>query len=158
MHRHSPAVHFPLRLSAQLRAGWWGMLLIGAAVLLAWMYSGAGDAASYLWRWFMAVTVWILCAWCSHCALQRQPQGALHWSGATWSWINNVEQVHGLRGVPVVVLDMQWLLVLKFADARQQTQRFVLQRNWAPQAWGDMRRAVYSSAHLTQDASGRELF
>ena len=150
--RHSRPVGYPLLRSRQL--GWWlqGMLVVSGCALLAWGCWGAGHGAALWLRLGLAACLWLVCACCSRYVLRHQPEGTLHWSGTAWAWIGAETQVLPLQGEPLVVLDMQWLLVLTFVDAEQRAQRFVLQRDWAPQIWADLRRAVYSSAHSPQDA------
>ena len=58
---------------------------------------------------------------------------------------------------PVVVLDLQSLLVMALCIQRGRRQMVVLQRHWAPAAWGDLRRAVYSVAHPTPDAADNQM-
>lgn len=133
------------------------MVAVSGCALLAWGYWGAGHGSALWLRLGLALGLWLVCAGCSGYALHRQPQGAVQWSGRAWTWMGLEGQTRPLQGVPLVVLDMQWLLVLTFVDAEQRTQRFVLQRDWAPQIWADLRRAVYSSAHSPQDAARQAL-
>lgn len=133
------------------------MVAVSGSALLAWGCWGAGHGSALGLRLGLALGLWLVCLGCSRYALLRQPQGTLHWSGMAWTWMGLQGQTWPLQGVPLVVLDMQWLLVLTFVDAEQRTQRFVLQRDWAPPAWTDLRRAVYSSAHSPQDAAREAL-
>lgn len=148
--RHSPAVRYPLRRSRVLGCCWAGLLLLSGAVLLAWGCWGAGEGSARWLRWGVALLLWWVCMALGWQALRRQPLGGLYWNGAAWAW-ERADQTLILQ-TPVVVLDQQWLLVLILRDAQQQPQRFVLQRDWAPSAWADVRRAVYSSAHPSHAA------
>lgn len=152
--RHSPAVRYPLQRSRLLRWLWAWLALCSGTVLLAWFFSGAGYGQARWLRFGGAVLLWLLCTAGGWYALQRSPMGRLHWSGRAWT-LEGAGPPLALQGAPLVVLDMQWLLVLTFRDVQQQPQHLVLQRDWAPQAWADVRRAVYSSAHPPQDASSR---
>lgn len=154
--RHSPAVTYPLRRSRLVHGLWLLLMVSSAMVLLLWSWLGAGDGQAWWVRIGAAALVWLLCAGLGWTALQRQPLGALHWSGTAWAWQLN-GQSQPLTGVPVVLWDVQWLLVLGFIDERQRMQRLVLQRNWAPHSWADLRRAVYSSAHPPQNAASSEV-
>lgn len=150
--RHSPAVIYPLRHSEFLRILWAAVVICSALVLLFWSWQGAGFGHELWLRVGVSGLLWLLCAWLGWQVQQRFPQGALHWTGDCWQWEVN-GQVRPLPGVPVVILDLQRLLVLSFVDEHKRTQHFVLQRNWAPHAWMDLRRAVYSSANPPPDIS-----
>lgn len=150
--RHSPAVIYPLRHSEFLRILWAAVVICSALVLLFWSWQGAGFGHELWLRVGVSGLLWLLCAWLGWQVQQRFPKGALHWTGDCWQWEVN-GQVRPLPGVPVVILDLQRLLVLSFVDEHKRTQHFVLQRNWAPHAWMDLRRAVYSSANPPPDIS-----
>jgi len=150
--RHSPAVIYPLRHSELLRILWAAVVTCSALVLLFWSWQGAGFGHELWLRVGVSALLWLLCAWLGWQVQQRFPQGALHWTGGCWQWEVN-GQVRPLPGVPVVILDLQRLLVVGFVDEHKRTQHFVLQRNWAPHAWMDLRRAVYSSANPLPDIS-----
>ena len=150
--RHSPAVLYPLRHSRQLRILWAAVVVGSGLLLLLWSWQGAGVGHELWLRVGAAALLWLLCAVLGWQAQHRLPQGALHWSGCGWLWEIN-GQARPLQGVPVVILDLQRLLIVGFVDGHKRTQHFVLQRNWAPHAWMDLRRAVYSSAHPPQNSS-----
>ena len=152
--RHSPALQFPLQPSRFLHRLWWVWVFVSAGLLLAWGCLGAGFGLALGGRASLAAFLWVLCAGSAWYGLQRQPQGCLYWSGQAWTWEKQGFS-QALDGAPVVVLDLQWLLVLHWRDHQGRALRFVLQRDWAPQAWGDMRRAVYSFVHPMQDANYR---
>ncbi len=150
--RHSPAVLYPLRPSRLLRILWAAVVASSALVLFLWSLLGAGFGHELWLRVGVSALLWLLCAVLGWQALQQLPQGALQWSGGGWLWEVN-GQTRPLPGVPVVIFDLQWLLVLGFVGGHKRTQHFVLQRNWAPHAWMDLRRAVYSSVNPLQDIS-----
>lgn len=149
---HSPAVLYPLRHSGLLRILWAVVVAGSALILLLWSWQGAGFGHELWLRVGVSVLLWLLCAVLGWQVQQRLPRGALHWSGGRWLWEAN-GQVRPLAGVPVVILDLQRLLVVSFVDRHKRTQHFVLQRNWAPHAWMDLRRAVYSSVNPPPDIS-----
>lgn len=152
LQRQSPPVRYPLQRSRLLGGVFIGLALSSAAVLLAWGALGAGEGVERGLRVGLALAVWLVCTGGAGCAWQQQPLGVLYWSGLVWVWEYH-GQTRALQGPPVVVLDMQAVLVLTFRDVQQRPWRVVLQRDWAPPAWMDLRRAVYSSAHLPPDAS-----
>ena len=149
--RHSPAVRYPLQRSRVLRWIWLWMVVVAGVLLIAWIAFGAGHGSTWGWRAGMATVLWALCAGCGWQALQRQPAGSLSWNGRRWVWECETRS-RELEGAPRIVLDMQDLLVLNFSGG----SRFVLERTWAPQDWAQVRRAVYSSAHPTPDASTQQ--
>lgn len=150
--RHSPVVSFPLRHSKLLHCVWWLSLLASAGLLLMWWLLGGGMGLGLLVSILLSTVVWVVAAVVSKKALQHLPQGQLLWNGQHWVWERG-QQLLALQGSPVVMVDAQRLLVLAWRDGQGRTQRFVLQRHWAPQAWADLRRAVYSAAHPTPDAA-----
>lgn len=149
--RHSPAVRYTLQRSRVLRWTWLLAAAAGCVVLLAWAWLGAGYGYAWGWRVGIAAVLWVMCTGCGWQALQRQPAGSLHWNGHLWVWQSETHALE-LQGAPRIVLDVQGLLVLSFSSG----PRFVLERTWAPQVWAEVRRAVYSSAHPTQDASTQQ--
>lgn len=149
--RHSPAVSYPLH-SAHVLQMVWGLLVAGAAaVLVMWWGLGAGHGVQLWLRIGCSTALWLLCALTGWRFLAQMPQGTLQWDGNAWMWVQPAH-VEALQGSAVVTADLQWLLVLRFAGAAGGTRRFVVQRDWAPYLWLDLRRAVYSLAYPTQDA------
>lgn len=156
LERHSPPVQYPLLHSRFLHRLWCCGVLLSAGVLLAWVCMGAGYGQALWIRVGLASILWSLCASSAWYGLQRQPLGSLRWSSQAWTWEESNGLAQTLQGAPVVALDLQWLLVLSWKDGQGRRLRCVLQRDWAPQLWGDVRRAVYSSVHPTQDASHQQ--
>jgi len=156
LQRHSPAVSYPLQLSGWLK-GVWSLWALGSALaLLLWWWQGAGYGYRQVWVICVSALVYLIACAVSWHAVRRCPQGMLHSTGSGWEWKIGAGQSLSLKNSPLVILDMQSLLVIAFqvdANASTFTQRFVLQRNWAPDAWVDLRRAVYSSNDSTHDAA-----
>jgi hypothetical protein len=151
MSRTSPAVRYPVLVSGVLRALWWGITCTGLVATLAWAGYGAGSGSAQLLRGALALLVWAaLSAWAWH-AWRRMPVGQLSWDGMHWS-LETDGPTHRLHMAPTVVMDIQSVLVLVFRGTQGSTLQVVLQKNWQPGRWGDLRRAVYSSAHPPQDA------
>lgn len=151
LERHSPPVRYPLQRSRWLLRCWIGALVLSASVLLAWACWGAGFGTARVVRLGWVAVLWMLCVVVAWRALQRQPQGHLHWSGYGWVW-ETAQQSLPLIGAPVVVLDLQGLLVLRWVDGQGRRLRCVLEWDWAPQDWPGLRRAVYSSVYPAQNA------
>lgn len=150
--RHSAALRYPVQRSWWLRGLWWCLVLLGGGILIAWALAGSGDGVACWMRWGGGAGVWLLCASCAEYGVRCQPQGDLHWSGLGWVWESDGQSLP-LLGAPVVVLDLQSLLVLRWPGVERHRLCCVLQRDWSPHAWGDVRRAVYSSVHPPQDTS-----
>lgn len=146
--RHSPAVSYPLQRSPALYYLWLGAVVAGALVLAAWSLNGAGGEGRLWWSVAFSLGLWGVCSVCGWHALKVQPRGVLRWSGKAWSY-GCAGQTHYFSGSPTVVLDVQTLIVVCFIESNQGKQRLVLQREWAPAAWPDLRRALYSPVHPT---------
>lgn len=74
--RHSPAVHYPLQRPVLLWCIWKWVSVLSAALLLMWLWLGAGQGL--LLAALAAVVCWVLEVWAVHCSLLRLPQGHLH--------------------------------------------------------------------------------
>ncbi len=145
--RHSPAVHYPLQRPVLLWCIWKWVSVLSAALLLMWLWLGAGQGL--LLAALAAVVCWVLEVWAVHCSLLRLPQGHLHWDGKCWSLV----QGGGSSAVLVslrVIAEMQQLLVLRLECQQGRSCHVLLEKKWAPERWLDLRRAVYSSAYLSQ--------
>lgn len=147
--RHSLPVAYPLQHIPGLQRLWRLFMGFNAVVLMLWWWQGAGFGTALWLRVALSVAMWLLCGLWSWRALRSMPLGSLRWNGQCWAWENGMQQCV-LHGGPVIVLDMQWLLVITLEDQQLRRQRFVLQRDSAPHQWQDMRRAVYSSVYPTQ--------
>ena len=148
---HSPAVSYPLQRSYVLWGVWWLWVLGCAVVLVLWWWQGAGRGLSWLGVVSLSAPVWLGCSVWSWRALLAQPQGELRSFASGWEWVSGASS-QSWPVAPVVILDTQSLLLIAFTAQGRHTQRFVLQRDWAPDAWADLRRAVYSSPYPTLDA------
>lgn len=154
--RHAPAVQW--RVPAQAKRHLWVALGVqGAAGLwvLGWLCVGAGLGAALWWRVVVGWVVWLLGCGAWVVWLRCQRSGTLAWNGTLWMWQpsdGGVPQV--LTTSPEVVWDGQQLMLLKLSPPRAAGAAMWL---WVaakqPQAqglqaarWGDLRRAVYSSA------------
>lgn len=143
--RHSPAFTYPLRAAPLLRNGLWAVLILEAVLLALWAVEGAGHGRWQLLRMAGAVAIWGGCAVWGWQAWRAMPVGVLQWDGRVWTW-QGPGASSVLAGSVQVVLDGQSLLLLRWPGSAQRGQRFWLQRDWAPHAWDDVRRAVYSPA------------
>ena len=127
---------------------WWVAVVLGAVVLLLWWWNGAGSGSERLALAVFSSVLWLLCAVVSWRALQAQVEGVISWDGVTWIWLCHGQTYRLLEG-PQVVMDLQALMVLRCKAEGHGWQHWVVQRDWAPHAWIDLRRAVYSSVHPT---------
>ena len=145
--RHSPAVHYPLLRPVLLWRIWKWAAVLTAAVLLMWLWVGAGE------DWGLPASVsavsWALAVWAVRHSLLRWPQGHLHWDGKSWMLVRDESSSSVLASLQVIA-DMQQLLVLRLEPQQGRACHVLLEKKWAPERWLDLRRAVYSSAYLSQ--------
>jgi hypothetical protein len=144
--RNSPAVRYPLTIRPEPRSG----CVVLAALLIAWwmmwLMQGAGFGELQFLRGVAVACLFTVCAYVGGRAWQQWPQGDLYWNGQGWAWEQG-PRVVPLHAGPVVVLDVQWLLVLTWRCPGQGVQRFVVMQRTAAHGWSDLRRAVYSPVH-----------
>ena len=145
--RSCPAVRFPLHGAGVLPWVLSLWLLGGGVLLLAWLGCGGGVDEMLLWRSAAGLLIWVMGAWSARHVWRQVPQGALIWSGKCWQWQRG-ESVQMLDGGPQVICDLGRFLVLRWQGHRY----FWLQRNWGPQAWQPLRRAVYLSVSFVQSS------
>ena len=145
--RHSPVVHYPLQRPVLLWRIWKWAAVLSAAVLLMWLWRGAGES------WGLPASVgaasWTLAVWAVRHSLLRWPQGYLHWDGKFWMLVRDEASSSVLASLQVIA-DMQQLLVLRLEPQQGRACHVLLEKKWAPERWLDLRRAVYSSAYLSQ--------
>lgn len=153
--RQSPTVHYPLCRVRWLPWAWWCVLGASGLLLGMWGCYGAG-VGEQLWRLLSVAAAFLLvCSWSGRLVAMQQPQGWLHWNGRCWAW-EQPQQMVVFEGAAHVLLDVQWLLIVCWSDAQQRKHRFVLEKKWEPFMWMDLRRAVYSSASLSQSQAVAE--
>ncbi|HEY4665659.1 MAG TPA: hypothetical protein VIG85_11805, partial [Comamonas sp.] len=116
--RHSLPVAYPLQHIPGLQRLWRLFMGFNAVVLMLWWWQGAGFGTALWLRVTLSVAMWLLCGLWSWRALRSMPQGILHWSGQRWAWEEGT-RVRVMQGSPEIVLDMQWLMVIAFADPQK---------------------------------------
>ncbi|MBP3980462.1 MAG: hypothetical protein KKG12_12315 [Gammaproteobacteria bacterium] len=142
-HFSAPPVRYPVGPGSVLR---WGLLILlgtGGAVLVFWLLQGAGDSAM---RLFVAMLVWSVAASAVWHFWRKRIRGLLQWDGVHWRL--EIDQlgrsVHSFEGTLWVRLDLQnhlWVCL----DGQDGRHAWLwLERQGAPERWGDLRRAVYS--------------
>ena len=144
--RHSPAVTYPLRASQLLRNGLWVVLILQAVLLALWAVEGAGHGR---WQWLRmagAVAIWSGCAVWGWQAWRAMPVGVLQWDGVRWHLEAGPtgDPAHPLKGALWVRLDLQSHLWVCLDEPGGRRTWLWLERQGAPERWGDLRRAVYS--------------
>ena len=147
---------YPVHASRVVQWVWCALIGGAALVLMLWWWHGAGLGVARWLRIGISAALFLGCAVVGWQALQRMPKGHLRWDGQRWLWQHGDGEIV-MQGAPVVVLDLQSLLVMALCMQRGRRQMVVLQRHWAPAAWGDLRRAVYSVAHPTPDAADNQM-
>jgi toxin CptA len=134
----APSVSYPVGRSRFAGALLLGIWVLGLGTCIAWRL---GSPAS---GWRPAVAAIILatmgavaarCWW-------HTPAGMLTWNQEQWGWMGG-NTAGGT--IPVVSLDLQHWLLLRWGPARGATWLW-LERASRPEQWADLRRAVYSRA------------
>lgn len=149
--RIAPSVRYPLQASGLLRLVCWGWVLVSTCMLALWLYEASHGGRALSWMvWCSAATAMGAAVAAAWTAARRQPSGALVWDGGQWQWVRACGDEVLLSGMHVLA-DGQKLLVVQAQDMRGRRHWWLLQAHWAPARWGDLRRAVYSSALVPQD-------
>jgi hypothetical protein len=142
-HFSAPPVRYPVGEGLVLL---WGMLILlgaGGAVLVFWLLQGAGDSLA---RLALAVVVWFVAASAVWHFWRNRVRGVLQWDGLHW-WLETEQPgkpAHSLEGVLWVRLDLQSHLWVCLHGQDRRHAWLWLERQGAPERWGDLRRAVYS--------------
>lgn len=142
-----PTVRYPVAPSAALAAGLGALWLLGAALLLAWALqpqAGAWRQAAALCA-ASAAAAGLLRGW------RLLARGHLAWDGMQW-WLHeqDAREVAALASLHVWADGGGWLWVQARPAVRDPGGRWLLlAANQIPQTWGELRRAVYFPARLT---------
>lgn len=142
-HFSAPPVRYPVGQGLVLL---WGLLILlgaGAVVLVFWLVQGGGGSVA---RMSAATLVWCGAAsavW--HCWRYRA-RGLLHWDGTHWHLETGHagKPAHLQEGILWVRLDLQSHLWVCLNGPEGRRTWLWLERQGAPERWGDLRRAVYS--------------
>lgn len=142
-HFSAPPVRYPVGRGAVLLWGLLALLGAGGAVLLFWLLQGAGDSVV---RLSVAILVWLGAASAAWHFWRHRIDGELQWDGLQWRLeIERVGSlVHSLDGNLWVRLDLQSHLWACMDGPDGRRTWLWLERQGAPERWGDLRRAVYS--------------
>jgi toxin CptA len=144
---NAPAVTYPVGRSSIQGALCLVLWLLGLAATIAWAMTVpdirlVAPAAALC----AAVAAPAALAW------WRTEAGALQWDGDDW-------QLHlrgpAAGGKPLVALDLQGALLLRWKEAGGAGGWLWLDRASAPARWDDLRRAVYSRAIVDAPPSSR---
>lgn len=137
----APSVSYPVGRSRWL-AGCLALLWVaGGAALAAWCLQ-----APVGWRQGLGGAVWAGCGAVALVAWLRSPAGTLAWDGARWTWAPGPD---AFAGTPVLALDLQSRLLLRWAGEDGGRLWLWTERKAAPAYWDALRRAVYSRANTT---------
>jgi hypothetical protein len=143
--QRAPAVRFPARRPCTL--GWWlGLIWVFGAVACAWW---CFQSTGWTWRHSVGAAAVLLGGMLAAASWRQLFTGELHWDGLQW-WANSGAGV--LAGQdpcavhPRICLDAFNLFLLRL-DALEggRSHWCGLRRADDPSAWGDLRRALYSS-------------
>ncbi|HEY9207430.1 MAG TPA: hypothetical protein VIP31_00045 [Acidovorax sp.] len=142
-HFSAPPVRYPVGQDSVLLWGLLTLLGAGGAVLVFWLLQGAGDSIT---RLSVAVLVWLVAASALWHVWRYRIHGLLQWDGLHWRL--ETEQLgkpaHSLEGTLWVRLDLQSHLWVCLDGQDGRHTWLWLERQGAPERWGDLRRAVYS--------------
>ena len=138
MHK-PPTVGYPVRRShfqahAVLAIGF------GAAGVQAWW---VWQVAAPDWRHWLGLLATLLAATTALVSWRRTPDGLLRWDGQCWQWIDKGTSVNGSV---TPHLDLQDVLLLRFAATGRARRWFWLERSTDPDNWRALRRAVHYRA------------
>ena len=131
----APSVSYPVGRSSFGGLAALGLWLLAALAIGSWLSTGASG-----WRAGAGLVVLVAAAVWSAATWWGTPSGRLAWDGARWAFARGA--LPGERGVVTVALDLQRLLLVRWAGAR--THWFWLEHARAPADWAALRRAVYS--------------
>jgi toxin CptA len=136
---NAPAVSYPAGRSS----------FAGGAMLLAWIFAGAGLVA---WRMQVQApaaaliaggAVFVASGAFASRAWLRTPAGTVSWDGLGWTW---TARSGAQPGTPEVALDVQRVMLLRWRGRSERPQWLWLEQETRPDHWDDFRRAVYSRA------------
>lgn len=124
----------------------WGLLALlgaGGVALVNWLLQGAGDSVG---RLCVAILFWSGAAGAVWHFWRHRVSGLLQWDGLQWRL--EIDQrgkpSHPLVGFLWVRLDLQSQLWVCLDGTDGRSTWLWLERQSAPDRWGDLRRAVYS--------------
>ena len=142
-HFSAPPVQYPVGQGSVLLWGLLTLLSAGGVVLLNWLLQGASDSVV---RVSVAVVVWLGAASAVWHFWRRRIHGRLQWDGSHWQLEMDLagKSVLPQEGALWVRLDLQSQLWVCLDGANGQRTWLWLERQGAPERWGDLRRAVYS--------------
>ena len=144
---NAPAVTYPVGRSSIRGALGLVLWLLGVAAVTGWALT-APDARLVVAAASLCLGVAMLAA----VSWWRTEAGQLKWDGDDWQL-----HLHGRAdgGKPVVALDLQACLLLRWQAAGGTGGWLWLDRASAPARWDDLRRAVYSRAIVDAPPSSR---
>ena len=148
--RWSPALHFPLPQRTGLVWIIVCVAVVQVAALVAWLLVGSGHCLDSWWvHGLAAIAVSALALVASFSLWESWPQGMLCWVQGEWTFENSRHVMPLIVGQPQVVLDLGVALCVCFKCVNKGSLYVWLQRRGSPDNWGDLRRAVYSSANTS---------
>lgn len=152
---HSPAVSFPQVRSKKLAGVLMGFAWLQWLVLAAWLYEGAGVGGQWGLRAALAAAAGGLACGLCGCIWHMWPQGLLRYEQGIWYWCGGGASA-SVDGRVTVLMDLQRHMLLKWQPQQGQVLHLWLSMKYAPQDWGDLRRAVYSSTHRWHASSAAQ--
>ncbi len=144
---NAPAVTYPVGRSSIQGSLALVLWLLGVAATIAWALTSPD-----VWRVAAAASLCTVAAVLAALAWWRTGTGEVQWNADGWQL-----RLRGQAGdgKPVVVLDLQGSLLLRWHATRGAGGWLWLDRSSAPARWDDLRRAVYSRAIVDAPPSSR---
>ncbi|RYZ04637.1 MAG: hypothetical protein EOO24_12875 [Comamonadaceae bacterium] len=139
----APSVGYPVgrsRVALGLLALAW---LAGLAAATAWTVQAQAPG----WRQALAFGVVAAGGVQALAAWLRSPVGVLAWTGDAWRWEPSARGAAPESGRPVIALDLQSRLLLRWRADGGPVRWLSVERGAAPAHWDALRRAVYSRAN-----------
>lgn len=146
--RHSPSVHYPIR-----RPFFWRKVLlvvwcIACVGLLVWLLQDSNQRGQ-LWVKVVAAGLALgLAAFGIRKSWHDAVCGYVCWDGRAWYWQDGAGVNSAVHTVQVL-LDLQTVMLVKWVTVDGRRCDGWVHQLESTDAWGDFRRAVYSSSHYT---------
>jgi toxin CptA len=143
----APSVTYPVGRSAFAARFHGAIALLGLLAVAAWGFQSSGG-----WRPAAGLGAVLAAAAYAVWSWWRTPAGTLRWDGADWRW---QEQGADSAGIPVLSLDLQSRMLLRFRPHEGPVRWLWVERASDPSHWDALRRAVYSRASMPGAATGK---
>ncbi len=143
----APAVKCPVaRSGLQLRIA----VLVISLGAVTWL-TFAIPAQVSGWRQWIGFAALTVATFAAARAWVAAPEGLLQWDGVTWKWHQGDRESEGQLAV---LLDWQQMLLLRFSAGGGMIRWIWLEREYAPDQWLPLRRALRFQGDTAVPAAG----